>query len=203
MAPHQDSCSKTFAPRYFYNSSFVHSQLLDSNHIQKLKSMCRYVKPNVLYSDVLKKSKDCDGRKQSDKTAVKCFDKTPEYGKIDGGRSVTFHSSSIKSPKKPVTKRAMLKSQCVSHMCRHVNNIVKSKSKHEIRSQFVDDNPYEILADIDFSSVNTCQPVNVNNVVRESDGETCHEASVLMKNGRNLTKGKESQFIREFANNVS
>ena len=31
--------------------------------------------------------------------------------------------------------------------------------------------------------------------MRESDGEKCHEASILMKNGRNLTKGsKENQF---------
>ena len=54
VAPHQGSRSRTFAARFFYNSSFVHSQLLDSNYIQKLKAMCRYVKPNVLYSDVLK-----------------------------------------------------------------------------------------------------------------------------------------------------
>ena len=30
--------------------------------------------------------------------------------------------------------------------------------------------------------------------MRESDGETCHEASVLDNNGRNLTKGKKNQF---------
>ena len=29
--------------------------------------------------------------------------------------------------------------------------------------------------------------------MRQSDGEKCHEASVLMKNGRNLTKGKKNQ----------
>ena len=29
---------------------------------------------------------------------------------------------------------------------------------------------------------------------KQSDGETCHKASVLMKNGRNLTKGKKNQF---------
>ena len=92
-------------------------------------------------------------------------------------------------------KRELLKDQCVPHMCRDMNNIVKNKSKHEIKvDQFVDVNPYEILADVDFSVVNTCQPVNVNNFVRQSDGETCHEASVLMKNGRTLIKGKKNQF---------
>ena len=51
-------------------------------------------------------------------------------------------------------KRGMLENQCVSHMCRDMNNIFKSESKHEVINQFVDVNPYEILADIDFSSVN-------------------------------------------------
>ena len=92
-------------------------------------------------------------------------------------------------------KRELLKDHCVPHMCRDMNNIVKIKPKHEVRvDQFVDVNPYEILADIDFSVVNTCQPVNVNNVVRQYNGETCHEESVLMKNGRNPIKGKKNQF---------
>ena len=134
------------------------------------------------------------GGEQSNKTVVECFDKTPDHGKIDKGKSVKLYSSSIKSPKKSIMKREMLQNQCVSHMCRDMNNIVRNKSKHEARNQFVDVNPYEILANIDFSIVNTCQPVNVNNVVRASDGETYHEASVLMKNGRNLTKGKTNQF---------
>ena len=180
---------------YFYNSSFVHSHLFDSQNISKLKSMCRYVKPNVLYSDVLKKSQLLDVEKQSNKTVVKCFGKTPDQDKIAKGKSVKLYSSSIESPKKSIMKREMLKDQCVPHMCRDMKNILENKSKHEVKvRQFVDVNPYEILADTDFSVVNTCQPVNVNNVVRESDGETCHEASVLMQNGRNLTKGKKNQF---------
>ena len=92
-------------------------------------------------------------------------------------------------------KPGMLKDQCVPHMYRDMNNIVKNKPKHTVMaSQFVDVNPYKTLADIDFSIVITCQPVNVSNVVCESDGEACHEASVLMKNGRNLTKGKKNLF---------
>ena len=157
--------------------------------------MCRYVKPNVLYSDVLKKSQKYDVEKQSNKRVVKCFGKTPAHGKIAKGKNVKLYSSSIESPKKSLMKREMSKDQCVAHMCCDMNNSIENKSKHEVKvSQFVDVNPYDILADIDFCVVNTCQPVNENNVVRESDGETCHEASVLMKNGRNLTKGKKNQF---------
>ena len=132
--------------------------------------------------------------KQSNKKVVECLIKTPHHGKIDKGKSVKFYSSSIESPKKSIMKCETLQNQCVSHMCYDMNNIVKNKSKHEAINQFVDVNPYEILADIDFSIVNTCQPVNVNNVVRASDGETCHEASVLLKNDRYLTKGKTNQF---------
>ena len=80
----------------------------------------------------------------------------------------------------------MLKSQCGSHMCHDINSIAGSKIKHEVRDQVVHDNPYAIIGDIDFSNVNSCQPVNVNHVVRETEGETCHEASVLMKNGKKI-----------------
>ena len=52
MAFDQSNYSKAFVARYFYNSSFVHSHLFDNQNISKLKSMCRYVKPNVLYSDI-------------------------------------------------------------------------------------------------------------------------------------------------------
>ena len=77
-----------------------------------------------------------------------------------------------------------------------MNKIVKKKQlKHDVRvNQFVDVNRYETLTDIDFSIVNTCQPVNVNNVAHESGGEIYHEASVLMKNGTNPIKGKKNQF---------
>ena len=41
-------------------------------------------------------------------------------------------------------------------MCRNVNNIVKNKPNTDARvNQFVDVSPYETLADIDFSIVNT------------------------------------------------
>ena len=55
-------------------------------------------------------------------------------------------------------------------------------------------NPDQTLDDVDFIIVNSCQPVNVNTVVHESDGEMGHEASVLMKHGGNTTKGKKTAF---------
>ena len=61
----------------------------------------------------------------------------------------------------------------VFHTCRSVTNTVKDKSNHDGRiNQFIDVNPYQILADIDFSIVISCQCVNVNNVMHDSDVET-------------------------------
>ena len=99
MASDQGSCGKTFADRYFYNSNFVHSQLFDNNHTQKLKLMCRYVNPDVFYSDVLKKPQFLDGGEQNNKTVVECFCKTPQHGKINKGKSLKLYSSNIESPK--------------------------------------------------------------------------------------------------------
>ena len=186
---------KSFADRYYYNSNFVNSQLLNRDYIQKLKSLCRFVKPNVSYSEVAKKGQPRGMSDQSSQPTVKCFNLTPQHVKMAKGKTIKRYSFNIESPKKSVIQRAMLKSQCGSHMCRVTGSIVDSKCQHKVTNQFVHDNPYAILADIDFSSVNNCQPVNVNNVVRETEGQTCHEVSVLMKNGRNLNKGKKNQII--------
>ena len=155
--------------------------------------MCRYVKPNLLYSEVLKKPQLAEVSEQKSNGILQCSGKYLNCGKIAKGKNAKLYDFSIESPGK-VVKRESLTDQCVSHMCRGLNINVGKKPKHENKvDQFVDTNPYSVLADVDFSVVNTCQPVNVNNVVRQSDGEKCHEASVLMKNGRNHTKGKKSQ----------
>ena len=41
--------------RWVYNSDFHDVHLLDIRNVQKLISMCRFTKPNVLFSDVVKK----------------------------------------------------------------------------------------------------------------------------------------------------
>ena len=87
-----------------------------------------------------------------------------------------------------------VKGQCVSQMCHNMITTVKNKSNNDARvNKFIYVNPYQPLNDIDFSIVNSSQPVIVNTVVHESDGEIGYEVSVLLKNGRNPTKGKNNQ----------
>ena len=186
---------KSFTDRYCYNSNFVNSHLLNRDYIEKLKSLCRFVKPNVSYSEVAKRGQPRGVSDQSSQPNVKCFNLTPQHVKMAKGKTAKPYSFNIESPKKSVIRCAMWESQCGSHMCRVTDSSVHSKCQHEFKNQFVHSNPYAVLADIDFSSVNKCQPGNVNNVVRQTEGQTCHEASVLMKNGRNLNKGKKNQII--------
>ena len=97
--------------------SFVNFSRKEKKHIWKLKLMCRYVKPNVLYSDVLKTSQLLVMGKQSNKIFDKCFDKTPDHETFGKGKSVELYSSSIKSPKKSSMRRGMLKrSMCSTHV---------------------------------------------------------------------------------------
>ena len=186
---------KSFTDRYCYNSNFVNSHLLNRDYIEKLKSLCRFVKPNVSYSEVAKRGQPRGVSSQSSQPNVKCLNLTPQHVKMAKGKTAKPYSSNIESPKKSVVRRAMWESQCGSHMCRVTDSSVHSKCQHKFENKFVHSNPYAVLADIDFSSVNKCQPGNVNNVVRQTEGQTCHEASVLMKNGRNLNKGKKNQII--------
>ena len=46
-----------FSDRIFCNHEFVHKQLFDSQYIRKLMFVHKYVKPSLLFSDVVKKSK--------------------------------------------------------------------------------------------------------------------------------------------------
>ena len=55
MASSADSNVKRHA-RIVYNSNFANINLFDRLYIQKLKSLCRNVKKNVLFSDIVKSS---------------------------------------------------------------------------------------------------------------------------------------------------
>ena len=132
MAFDQGSYSKPFATRYVYNSDFVHNCLFDNNNISKLKSMGRYVKPNVLYSDVLKKAQPAEVSKQSSNGIVQCFGKNSDCGKIAKGKNAKLYGFNIETPGK-VFNREALKDQCVSHVCRDMNNNVNNELKQEIK----------------------------------------------------------------------
>ena len=45
-----------YSDRWVYNSDFHDVHLLNVKIVQKLISMCRFTKPNVLFSDVVKKT---------------------------------------------------------------------------------------------------------------------------------------------------
>ena len=68
--------------------------------------MRRFVKPNVLYSDVLK---------------------TPDYGKIAKDKNVELNSSGVESPKKSIMNHEMSKDKCVPHLCCDMNNNIENK----------------------------------------------------------------------------
>ena len=48
--------SHTYPDRWVYNTNFHDTHLLDVKNVQKLISMYRFSKPNVLFSDVVKKT---------------------------------------------------------------------------------------------------------------------------------------------------
>ena len=41
--------------RYVYNSKFVNSELFDNHYVSRMFAMCKYTRPNTLFSDVVKK----------------------------------------------------------------------------------------------------------------------------------------------------
>ena len=54
--------SIVYNDRWVYNSDFHDVHLLNVKNVQKLISMCRFTKPNVLFSDIVKKTKQSEIR---------------------------------------------------------------------------------------------------------------------------------------------
>ena len=72
--------NSVYSSRYVYNSKHVELKLFDVEHVRKMLSMYRYRKPNILFSDVVKK--------KSVTKAVKNFvNTTPVMSKIDQSKS--------------------------------------------------------------------------------------------------------------------
>ena len=78
--------SNRYQDRWVYNSNFHDTHLLDVENVQKLISMYRFSKPNVLFSDVVKKTAQSCTRTQ-DSTARK------PKGKISQGTNVEWYGN--------------------------------------------------------------------------------------------------------------
>ena len=48
------SVDRRYSDGYFYNSTFVNTELLQPNYIRGMLSVCKYVKPEVSFAEVLK-----------------------------------------------------------------------------------------------------------------------------------------------------
>ena len=91
--------------------------------------MCKYVKPNVLYSEVLKNSELVVKNVQSIHTRCfsSCFNSKPSQNNTGGSRNAAVYGSNSRSIFLPSRTREVSKEQCVSYMCRNVTNTVKSR----------------------------------------------------------------------------
>ena len=99
--------------------------------------MCKYVKPNVLYSDVLKNAKLLGEKEQSIQHLFSCV--TKKQGQDNAGRSRNAgpYSSNNKIALLPSNKRQVSKPQCVSHMRHNVTNTVKKQIKSRCLGQSI------------------------------------------------------------------
>ena len=72
--------NSVYCSRYVYNSKHVDLRLFDVEHVRKMLSMYRYRKPNILFSDVVKK-------KPMTKAVNNFVNTTPVMSKIDQSKS--------------------------------------------------------------------------------------------------------------------
>ena len=46
-----------YSDRYFYNNSFVNTEVLQTHYVRSMLSLCKYVGPNMSFAGVLKHDK--------------------------------------------------------------------------------------------------------------------------------------------------
>ena len=72
--------NSVYSSRYVYNSNYVDVQLLDVQQVKKMLAMYRYTKPNILFSDVVKKKPVSD-------TGKSCLNTNSVKAKIGLGKN--------------------------------------------------------------------------------------------------------------------
>ena len=72
--------NSVYSSRYVYNSNYVDVQLFDVQQVKKMLAMYRYTKPNILFSDVVKKKPVSD-------TVKSCVNTNSMKAKIGLGKS--------------------------------------------------------------------------------------------------------------------
>ena len=180
-----------YSDRIVYNSSFVESKLLQPSYIRSMLSLCKYVKPNVSFADVLRREQ----RVLMGKNSLNLGNKGCEIKNAKGKNYV--HSGNVLT-NISVHKRgkAVVQNQSSKGRYSKVVQGVQSAGmqnrpvSNDMNNQFIHVNRFQpLVGHIESNIVNNCHSVVENDVVRETRNVST-VVSVYSKDGKG-NKGKK------------
>ena len=182
--------NRMYSDRCFHNSSFVDYKLLQPTYVSSMLSVCKYVKPNVSFADVLKREqKVLSGRKPQDLVKVGWEAKNINSKNCTQVGNVSVNMSVNKC------ENVMMQDQGCEY--RHGRTITGNKRAvnqnrpvcDNVKNQFIYVNRFQPLLNHIESSINrNCQSVVENNIMKKT-GSAGQNVSVYLKDGKE-TRGK-------------
>ena len=174
-----------YKDRWVYNTNFHDTQLLDVKNVQKLISMYRFTKPNVLFSDVVKKTS------QSHTRTCDHMARKPK-GKISQGTSVKWYGNqTLKTGLKSGSSGVYTETRpCLPENQSRVNN---SRSKQYWDSIDSICSQFEALP-VENCIVDKCDSSAVVDVKGDRQRHTSKTVNVKKKK-RTVNKGKNVSFF--------
>ena len=165
--------SSVYSSRYVYNSNHVDLQLFDVQQVKKMLAMYRYTKPNILFSDVVKKKPVSD-------TVKSCVNTISVKAKIGLGKSnqqsgnhnvvrtcVDKHKDTVvKRQKVGHSKNIEKCTDSIANTC-HTNRFAVLQT---VNSDSVDNN--EVISTVVEDACNTdCQSTGTTKIERYKQGK--------------------------------
>ena len=176
---------KMYSDRIFYNSNFVDNKLLQPSYIRSMLSVCKYVKPDVSFADVLR-------REQSVLTENKLQNLGRKSCEVKNAKGKNYAHSGNVLINMSFHKRgkAVMKNQCGEGRHSKVVRGVQSAGKQnrpvsdDMNNQFIHVNRFQpLVSHIESDIDNNCQSVVKNNAVKQTENVGT-VVSVYLKDGK-------------------
>ena len=176
-------------------------QLFDSQHVRKLLSVHKLVRPNLLFSDVVRSNeqtcREFTTKGQVVSNHCRVFNQK-RHANLKRGRIAKQCGNPIQNYTVANVNTKVCDKQCVSHMCETASNSIDQRIHvdYMLGNQFVHVNRFQPLYSSDIETCKNCHSVEVNTVVTDTEGKHACDTPVACGNGiKPVEKGKKENVI--------
>ena len=171
-------------------------------------SVHKFVKPSLLFSDVVRNKKQTCPELTSKEQMVNNHSRVLNQNgqaSVNGGRIAKQCGNPIQNNTVANVNTKVCNKRCVPHMCESASSSIDKRMymKNMQENQFVHMNRFQPLSDSDVETVNNCHSVEVNTVVTDTEGKHACNTPVACGNDiKPIEKGKNKHVLVVNINNM-